>query len=130
MTYELNRLQRLGVARPTLFDAQSDEEIDPAKCFSGLSLPIPFFPSKSIESQRRFNEINGVNRVSYCGAYWGYGFHEDGVNSALAVVRDFGLSSRTFSIPFVDHHGHWRRWDMSARKSRQRWTRPLKQKLE
>jgi predicted NAD/FAD-binding protein len=35
-------------------------------------------------------EVSGVNRTHFCGAYWGNGFHEDGVNSALAVCRHFG----------------------------------------
>ena len=55
------------------------------------------FTLASIESQRRFGEINGLNRISYCGAYWGYGFHEDGVNSALAVTRRFELGLEVFA---------------------------------
>jgi predicted NAD/FAD-binding protein len=38
-------------------------------------------------AQLRWAEINGPNRSYYCGAYWGYGFHEDGVRSGLAVAR-------------------------------------------
>ena len=44
-----------------------------------------------IAAQRRHAEISG-KETHYCGAYWGYGFHEDGVNSALAVARAFGRS--------------------------------------
>jgi predicted NAD/FAD-binding protein len=40
-----------------------------------------------VAAQRRQGDISGVNRTYYCGAYWGYGFHEDGVKSALAVHR-------------------------------------------
>jgi predicted NAD/FAD-binding protein len=43
-----------------------------------------------MNARNRRGEINGTNRTWYCGAYWGYGFHEDGVNSALAVCKDFG----------------------------------------
>ena len=41
-------------------------------------------------AQRRHREINGARRAYFCGAYWRYGFHEDGVNSALAVAHHFG----------------------------------------
>ena len=41
-------------------------------------------------TQRRFDEISGVRRTHYCGAYWGYGFHEDGVRSGLRVCAHFG----------------------------------------
>lgn len=46
--------------------------------------------AEAVAAQRRHGEVNGVNRTSYCGAYWGFGFHEDGVKSALAVCRPFG----------------------------------------
>ena len=42
--------------------------------------------------QQRWEEINGVNRTHFCGAYWGFGFHEDGVKSALAVCEPLGRS--------------------------------------
>ena len=47
---------------------------------------IDFFDKKAIESQARWELINGQNRSSFCGAYWGWGFHEDGARSAQRVV--------------------------------------------
>jgi uncharacterized protein len=44
----------------------------------------------SRQAQLRHAEINGQRRTYFCGAYWGYGFHEDGVVSALAVAKCFG----------------------------------------
>jgi predicted NAD/FAD-binding protein len=44
-----------------------------------------FMPGRDA-MQRRHPELIGVNRTSFCGAYWGYGFHEDGVRSGLAVT--------------------------------------------
>ena len=40
--------------------------------------------------QERVGEISGRNRTHYCGAYWGWGSHEDGVRSALRVAERFG----------------------------------------
>jgi hypothetical protein len=45
---------------------------------------------QTLAARRSRGEINGVNRTYYAGAYWGYGFHEDGVVSALEVCRHFG----------------------------------------
>ena len=52
----------------------------------------PLFSLAGIAAQQRWDEINGVLDTWYCGAYWRNGFHEDGVNSALAVGRAFGES--------------------------------------
>ena len=49
------------------------------------------FTLEGIAAQRRHAEISGIARTHYCGAYWGYGFHEDGLNSALAVARALGV---------------------------------------
>jgi predicted NAD/FAD-binding protein len=49
----------------------------------------PVFTPASVAAQRRHAEISGVRRTHYCGAYWRYGFHEDGVVSALAALRRF-----------------------------------------
>ena len=49
----------------------------------------PVYTPESVEAQARRNEISGGNRTYYCGAYWGNGFHEDGVVSALQAIKDF-----------------------------------------
>jgi len=50
----------------------------------------PVFTRSGVSAQRRVQEISGHNRTSYCGAYWGWGFHEDGVASAARVAERFG----------------------------------------
>jgi predicted NAD/FAD-binding protein len=52
----------------------------------------PVYDPNSLAARESHSEINGANRTCYAGAYWGYGFHEDGVNSALEVCRLFGKS--------------------------------------
>lgn len=61
----------------------------------GMTYHHPVYSLASVEAQRRYDEINGRRRTYYCGAYWGYGFHEDGVRSALAVGRCFGKDLQT-----------------------------------
>jgi predicted NAD/FAD-binding protein len=91
VTYDLNRLQSLGLPEPLCLTLNPSCEIDQRKVLQRFEFQHPVFSLESANSQRRFDEINGINGVSFCGAYWGYGFHEDGVNSALSVTRPFGL---------------------------------------
>ena len=53
-------------------------------------LPHPVYTPAGVAAQAAAREISGVHRTYYCGAYWGYGFHEDGVNSAPAGVDELG----------------------------------------
>ena len=50
----------------------------------------PVYTAAAVEAQRRFEEISGWRRTHFCGAYWGWGFHEDGVRSALRVAQRLG----------------------------------------
>ena len=54
----------------------------------------PVLSAAAVEAQSHWEEISGADRVHYAGAYWGSGFHEDGVRSALRVARRFGLGPR------------------------------------
>ncbi len=90
VTYDLSRLQGLSTPSPLLLTLNRTSAIAPDRLLQLISYHHPAYTRASIEAQRRFDEINGVRRTYFCGAYWGYGFHEDGVNSALAVARFFG----------------------------------------
>jgi predicted NAD/FAD-binding protein len=91
VTYDLNRLQSLGLQQPLCLTLNPNRFIDPSKVIREFSFQHPVFSQAAIDSQKRFDEINHHRGVSYCGAYWGYGFHEDGVNSALAVTKPFDI---------------------------------------
>ncbi len=92
VTYDLNRLQNLGLSRPLLLTLNDTAAIDPGKIIRSFVYHHPSYQRSSIEAQRRHGEISGLKqRTHFCGAYWGYGFHEDGVNSALAVAKHFGI---------------------------------------
>jgi predicted NAD/FAD-binding protein len=91
VTYDLSRLQNHDSPSPILLTLNATECIDPDRILRNFSYHHPAYSRESISAQRRFKEISGRNRTHFCGAYWGYGFHEDGVNSALAVVKHFGI---------------------------------------
>ena len=90
LTYDMNRLQGLDAPETFCVSLNSGDRIDPARVLRRFVYHHPLYTPASLAARRRHHEINGVNRTSFCGAYWGYGFHEDGVNSALAVCRPFG----------------------------------------
>jgi predicted NAD/FAD-binding protein len=98
VTYDLNRLQSLELPGPLCLTLNPNSLIDESKVLKRFEFSHPTFTSESLAAQRRFSEINGRREVSFCGAYWGYGFHEDGVNSALAVTRPFGLDLESLAM--------------------------------
>jgi predicted NAD/FAD-binding protein len=91
ITYNMNILQSLDSPRTFCVTLNRGDEIDPRAVLKRMVYHHPKYTPEAVSAQRRHSEINGVNRTYYCGAYWGFGFHEDGVNSALAVARKFGL---------------------------------------
>ena len=95
LTYNLNRLQGHRSAEPILETLNPTSAIDPAKVLDRITYHHPIYSVQAIDAQRRYSEINGHRGTYYCGAYWGYGFHEDGVRSALAVASCFGKSLET-----------------------------------
>ena len=90
LTYYMNRLQTLHAPEEFCVTLNMPEAIDPAKVIESIVYHHPVYDPKGLQARRRQDELNGRNRTYYCGAYWGYGFHEDGVNSALAVCKHFG----------------------------------------
>ncbi len=90
LTYHMNRLQNLSSSTRFCVTLNLPGAIDPAQKIEEIIYHHPIYDPKGLAARKRREEISGVNRTWYCGAYWGYGFHEDGVNSALAVCRHFG----------------------------------------
>ena len=92
VTYDMNILQSLGAPVEYCVTLNLPGAADPSKKIKEMRYHHPVYNPKSLAARNRHPEINGVNRTYFCGAYWGYGFHEDGVNSALEVAKHFGKS--------------------------------------
>jgi uncharacterized protein len=90
VTYHMNRLQSLRADRELCVTLNRTEAISPESVIRVLRYDHPVFTPAGLAAQRRWGEVSGVRRTHYCGAYWGYGFHEDGVVSALRVCAGFG----------------------------------------
>lgn len=90
LTYWMNRLQTINAPVDFCVTLNSPEAIAPVAIIRSLVYHHPVYSTAAFAAQKRRAEISGVNRTSFCGAYWGWGFHEEGVKSALAVCRQFG----------------------------------------
>jgi predicted NAD/FAD-binding protein len=88
VTYYMNHLQRLEAPEDFCVSLNMRERIDESQIIASFSYSHPVFTSAGVAAQARWNEISGADRrTRYCGAYWGWGFHEDGVVSALRAVE-------------------------------------------
>ncbi|QDU56282.1 NAD(P)/FAD-dependent oxidoreductase [Aeoliella mucimassa] len=102
VTYDLNRLQNLPTNEPVFVTLNPVTDIDEKKIHETFQYDHPAYTLESVQAQQRWREINGQQRTWFCGAYWGYGFHEDGVNSALRVAAEFGVTLDELRKPVVD----------------------------
>ena len=91
MTYHMNRLQSLPAQENYCVTLNGNNAIRPEKVLHKLVYHHPIFTLDSMRAQQGWRRISGANRTHFCGAYWFYGFHEDGVNSALRVADSLGV---------------------------------------
>ncbi len=87
LTYDMNRLQNIPNSSPFYVSLNADHMINPEAILERFNYSHPQYSLPSLAAQQRQQELNSHAGIYFCGAYWGYGFHEDGVNSALAVCR-------------------------------------------
>ena len=89
LTYNMNILQGLCSRHTFCVTLNRSDAIDPRRVLKRLTYHHPLFTPEGVAAQGRHDEISGVRRTHYCGAYWRFGFHEDGVASALQAVQRF-----------------------------------------
>ncbi len=87
VTYDMNILQSLKTNKEYCVTLNDDGKIKDENIIRQISYAHPIFDLRRKSMQRRHLELIATNQTSFCGAYWGNGFHEDGVKSGLAVVE-------------------------------------------
>jgi uncharacterized protein len=90
VTYHMNRLQSLSAEREFCVTLNRADAVDPSCVIRTIDYAHPVYTAAGVAAQRRFDEINARRHTHFCGAYWGWGFHEDGVRSAVRVAERFG----------------------------------------
>lgn len=91
VTYHMNILQGINAPETFLVSLNMDHLIDPKKVIKKIPYAHPVYSQAAVTSQKQWQTISNLDtRTHFCGAYWGNGFHEDGVKSALKVTSAFG----------------------------------------
>jgi predicted NAD/FAD-binding protein len=90
LTYHMNRLQNLNTQKDYLVTLNPSRTIKEAFVIKKIHYTHPLYSFSAFESQKELANLNGANNTFFCGSYFGYGFHEDGVKSALEVGKHFG----------------------------------------
>jgi predicted NAD/FAD-binding protein len=91
VSYWMNRLQGIDSAEPLIVTLNPTRPIDPAKVLRSLRYAHPVYTHASVAARARKAEIQGAQRTWFAGAYWGWGFHEDGMRSAVEVASALGV---------------------------------------
>jgi len=87
LTYCMNILQSIDENYPLFVSLNSNHKIDKNKIFAEFEYEHPIFDDEAIKAQAQFEKIQGLENLYFCGAYLRYGFHEDGLMSAINVAR-------------------------------------------
>lgn len=92
VSYCMNLLQGLTVSTPLVVTLNRTRDIDPARVLVRRSYQHPVYTTASVAARARKAEIQGVRRTWFAGAYWGWGFHEDGIRSGVEVAQALGVA--------------------------------------
>ena len=92
VTYHMNRLQSLNTARQYFVTLNALDGISERTILREVVYSHPLYTVNAVQAQKEWDTISGRNRTHFCGAYWFYGFHEDGLKSALHVAQALGVN--------------------------------------
>ncbi len=98
VSYLLNQLQNLSIRQPVIVTLNPFTLPAPETILATFDYQHPVFDSAAVSAQQQLPGIQGSNKAWFCGAWTGYGFHEDGLKSALRVVADFGAAPAWVSL--------------------------------
>ena len=87
VTYWLNKLQNLKTSKNYFLTLNPIISIEDSKIIKKVEFTHPFYDMKTINAQKYLSELQGVNNSYFCGSYFGYGFHEDGIKSSIDMIK-------------------------------------------
>jgi uncharacterized protein len=89
VTYWLNKLQNLKTNKNYFLTLNPVEIIDENKIIKKVNFTHPYFNSENVKLQKKLHLLQGKKRTWFCGSYFGYGFHEDGLKSSIELIKKF-----------------------------------------
>jgi uncharacterized protein len=98
LTYWMNRLQNIDESRSVFVTLNPHREPRADSIVARFDYEHPIFDQGALDAQQKLWSIQGVNRTWFCGAYFGHGFHEDGLQSGLAVAEALGGVRRPWNV--------------------------------
>lgn len=98
VSYWMNRLQKLETTRPLFLTLNPNCEPQSRLIHGIYDYTHPRFDTRALKAQNDLWQLQGRNRTWFCGAYFGSGFHEDGLQSGLAVAEALGGNRRPWSV--------------------------------
>jgi predicted NAD/FAD-binding protein len=98
VTYWMNSLQKLDTRTDLFVSINPRHEVDPSRILYETGYRHPVFDTAAIRAQNRLWHLQGRKNTWFCGSYFGYGFHEDGLQSGLAVAEELGGVIRPWSV--------------------------------
>ena len=99
VTYWISSLQNLISPKHLFLTLNPKTPPSPSKTYTSIKYHHPLFNSEALNSQRQLMKIQGTNKIWFCGSYFGYGFHEDALQSGLWVAEKLGKLKRPWSLP-------------------------------
>lgn len=91
LSYWMNNLQPLPTSQPLIVTLNPGHQLNSALVYDQYSFDHPMFDAATIHAQQKMDEIQGKQNLWFCGAYQRYGFHEDGLHSAVAMISKMGI---------------------------------------
>ena len=105
VSYWMNRLQGLPGSRDYFVTLNPEREPAPDTVLRRFSYDHPVFNTAAMRAQRMLHQIQGRDRIWFCGSYFGYGFHEDALRSAVEVGRALGITEPWTTPPELEPEG-------------------------
>jgi predicted NAD/FAD-binding protein len=87
VTYWLNQLQNLKIDRNIFLTINPFREISADKIFKKVTFTHPYYDTEALSNQSNLNKIQNKKNILFCGSYFGYGFHEDGIKSSIKMLK-------------------------------------------
>ena len=117
VTYWMNLLQVLKTDQNYFVTLNPTHAINPAKIIKRIVFEHPLFDTKAIAAQDRLSDLQGRNNCWFCGAYFGSGFHEDGLQSGLAVAEAIAGQRRPWDFDWRQSRIRYNPWEETVREA-------------
>ena len=88
LSYWLNLLQNLKIEKNIFLTLNPFRDIDEKKILKKIKFTHPYYDQKALDNQKNLKNIQNIENLLFCGSYFGYGFHEDGIKSSIEMLKN------------------------------------------